>query len=369
MDDKAFFAGKRPWSRLKDRILAAYLPAYLTKVAKRNRRIVLVDAFAGAGKFDDGTAGSPLIICNAAEKYAKGKYHAVFMNTDEASHAHLTHLLQTWIQAGTAVALHGSATAQLADVGAQLGSDTAFIYLDPFGIKGCEFSTIAPLLKRDSRHSTEILISLDASIIHRLAARRAVNEGRGGEPRIKTFHNTLTDVLGGDDWRASMLDPHATADEQIMGVMRAYQRRIEALGMTYTGSCPIRQGAGGKILRTVTFCSRHPHALELMNENMHRAYAEAMADSESQPAMPGFAEWESESRRQRLRAVILATVRRRPGRSRRDVWQDVAQQHFMEYTHSDHIAVVSGLVRDGVVHAEDVRGTGRLNDDSRLSLL
>lgn len=56
-----FFKGKRTWSIIKDQIIKDYLAPYLSKVSKLNKRIVIVDAFAGPGRFDDGSIGSHTI--------------------------------------------------------------------------------------------------------------------------------------------------------------------------------------------------------------------------------------------------------------------------------------------------------------------
>jgi three-Cys-motif partner protein len=72
-DTDDFFKGKRPWSKIKDRILNSYMSPYMAKVNQRGQPILVLDAFAGPGRFDDGQPGSPLIICQAAEKYAKGR--------------------------------------------------------------------------------------------------------------------------------------------------------------------------------------------------------------------------------------------------------------------------------------------------------
>ncbi|MFC1634935.1 hypothetical protein ACFL5Z_08835, partial [Planctomycetota bacterium] len=71
--DKSFFNEKRHWSKRKDRILECYLPPYLSKIATQRHPILIVDAFAGPGKFGDGEPGSPLIICRSIqESLSKG---------------------------------------------------------------------------------------------------------------------------------------------------------------------------------------------------------------------------------------------------------------------------------------------------------
>ncbi len=79
--EELFFSQKKSWSTMKDRILGTYMRPYLNKVAQLPADIVLVDAFAGPGKFADGTKGSPLIIVEAAEHWVPGKYRAIFEGT------------------------------------------------------------------------------------------------------------------------------------------------------------------------------------------------------------------------------------------------------------------------------------------------
>src|SRR5437016_1890891 len=73
------FEGKRPWSKIKDTVLADYMVPYLAKVNKLSRPILLIDGYAGPGIFEDGTRGSPIIMCEKAEDRVKGNYHAIFI--------------------------------------------------------------------------------------------------------------------------------------------------------------------------------------------------------------------------------------------------------------------------------------------------
>ena len=80
-----FFQSKKPWSRYKDMILAYYLTPYLFKVSSLGKPVVVVDCFAGPGRFEDGTDGSPLIISKAVRQIAeKGKaVSALFIEEKE----------------------------------------------------------------------------------------------------------------------------------------------------------------------------------------------------------------------------------------------------------------------------------------------
>ncbi|TYZ27327.1 hypothetical protein FZ041_11590, partial [Selenomonas caprae] len=56
-----FFIEKKPWSIVKDELLGCYLTPYVSKILHTHRPLVYVDCFAGKGKFEDGTPGSPII--------------------------------------------------------------------------------------------------------------------------------------------------------------------------------------------------------------------------------------------------------------------------------------------------------------------
>lgn len=60
-DNSTFFKSKNSWSIIKDNLLSGYLPQYFQKVLMTHRPIYYVDCFAGKGRFDDGSPGSPRI--------------------------------------------------------------------------------------------------------------------------------------------------------------------------------------------------------------------------------------------------------------------------------------------------------------------
>lgn len=103
--DEDFFEGKRPWSIIKDQVLESYMSPYIAKVNRLGSPILLIDGYAGPGVFGDGKPGSPLIMCHAAEKYAKGNYRAIFINKDEHYHQKLEKVLQHAGWSGSAQAI------------------------------------------------------------------------------------------------------------------------------------------------------------------------------------------------------------------------------------------------------------------------
>lgn len=369
--EASFFRGKRPWSKIKDRVLGQYMPPYLAKVAKLDRQIILVDAFAGPGKFEDGSAGSPLIICQAAEQRVRDKYLAIFVNRDKEHHDQLSYVLSSFIEQQKVIPIHGTADTLLTKVRDVLGDHTVFLYLDPFGLKGCEFSGIEPFLRRDRAYSTEIVVNLSIPTMHRLATRKAVAAGRADTPKIRAFHNRLTRVLGGDYWKDILWDDSKEPEAKAEEVMSIYREKILDIQepRAFSGSCPVREREGSGIKYYITFYSRHRDAMLLMNNAMCIAYQQRMHEAATDGTLFEKMSWKNTRDTRGLESIILKAVRETPRKSRLDLWVDIVQKYFMRFTDSEYKAAVMRLVKDEKLDFEDVRRTGRLNNDSRLYLV
>ena len=367
--EKTFFLGKRPWSKIKDQVLGSYMTPYLAKVSKLGRPILVVDAFAGPGKFEDGTDGSPLIICQSAEKQIPNQYQAMFVNRDKDHHQKLSETLEPFVRANKAVAIFGTAESLLERLSGQLTNQTVFLYLDPFNLRGWDFSTIEPFLSRDKRFSTEIVINLSIPAIHRLAARKTLRDGRRASGIVVSFHNKLTKVLGGDYWKDILWSETGSADDRAENLMALYRRRLQQAGLPYVGSCPVREREDSTLKYYITLCSRHPDALLLMNDIMCRAYNKQTYDAMYAGTLFEKTDWKESRQSRNITAVVKELAAELPGRSRSDIWLQIVQRHFMLFLESEYREAVKALCDQKSIRFEDVKKTGRLNDSSRLHLM
>lgn len=361
---RRFFAEKRPWSTLKDQILGNYIVPYLTKVNKIPRPILLVDAFAGPGRYADGTDGSPNILVKAAQQCVPGRYRALFVNADRQQHESLVSLMEPQLKAGTVVCIRASAKAVLGQLPAGLSTDTVLVYLDPFGLKDFDLQTLEPFLRRQA--STELLMTVQAPVLHRLASRRARMRHRVN-PRVATFHQRLTATFGGNYWRASLLANGSAAarEEKLMTAFADHLRFI--VPSSYCGWCPVRDSEAGRAKYYFVFWSTHRDAMTLMNDIMLNAYRQHLYERQTDKTLfQGIEPRNLSSPSASLREVIEAQVRATPGVSRLDVWVEILKTHFREYTQSEYRGAVKDLVNRGRVRYADSKGTGRLNNDSRL---
>ena len=359
-----FFKGKRPWSRIKDKVITDYLVPYLYKVAKLRHKIVIVDAFAGPGLFEDGSKGSPLIICETAERHVPGQYLGIFVNKIRSSHQKLETGLKNYIAKGNARVILGTAQELLKELSTIAGNATILIYLDPWGLKGCEFELLQPYLGRDKRFSTEVIINLSMPTLHRLSTVKTVKEKRTTNA-TKKLNQRLTKILGGDYWQEIMWsDLPASSKEQL--VVQNYVHLLKE-SLPYGGFCPVRETRGKRVKYYMIFCSRHEDALRLMNDIMCKAYFKTMHDIEWEGTLfEGALDWRKAEERGDIKEEICRRIRTKPGIRRKDLWLDITKEHFMRWVGSEFRDAIRCMVGKKI---DFVSPTFRLNDNSKLYLL
>ena len=356
-----FFDGKRPWSVIKDQVLGSYMSPYLAKVKQLRKPILLIDGFAGPGVFEDGSVGSPLIMCQAADKFTKGNYQAFFFNKKPLFHTKLTGVLGRggWLEAATPVL--GDTTKLLPKLPIILKDQTVFLYLDPLGPTGCPFKLLEPFLTRDTDCSTEIVIMMHMPIAHRLAARKAVEAGREKDPLISKYHQTMDATFGGDYWKEIMLSPGRDAETRELELIQAYRRKLAGY-LPYTGCCPVRESERDRIKYFIVFTSRHPDAMLLMNDAMMRAYHSHMHDNAYRGTIFEGTSWDEALSTRGLREAIVRAVQLEPGLTREQLWLRIVHGEFMRFRSSDFREEVERLVFSGALACPTPRRTRRLND-------
>jgi three-Cys-motif partner protein len=357
-----FFEEKKEWSRTKDRVVGAYLVPYLHKVKRLGSKIVLIDPFAGPGKFlADGAPGSPLIITSIAEKIVPGQYLAVFGNRRLRSHQKLTTLLRPLIEKGAVETHYLQADELLIQMGSRLARHTVFLYIDPYGLPP-SFYTLKPFLER--KQSTEILLNLPPIAIQRVAAMGDVTA------QVEALHGHLTASLGNQYWRAVYENDEFDANEKVERVMREYRERIKK-HLPYSGSCPIRQREGSAIKYHMTFFSGHPDSPRLYNELMRTAYREGLYLSMTKGTLFEGVEptVDNQSREvDQLKDLVVELLGKTGRVSRESLWSVLVDQHFMRFGVSNFTKAVRQLSEELRIGFEDTRGTGQLNDDAVLYL-
>lgn len=222
-NQRDYFTDKHPWSQTKDALLGCYLTPFFQKVYRSSRDgIVYVDAFAGAGKFEDGEPGSPLIALSKVQAIARTQKikRPIQFIFAEARQELRTALLDNFHEArgnsryiknpivcnDYAGAMQTALTATCA--GAKRPS-TVFYYVDPFGIKDLRMSY---LLQSPNPQHTEVLVNFNSGGFLRAACAvqkvkldlpqgvEVFDAGFGANVQDEERCLRLTQCVGSDGW-------------------------------------------------------------------------------------------------------------------------------------------------------------------------
>jgi len=157
-----FFAKKKPWSRTKDELLSSYLPQYFAKILYTRKEVVYIDCFAGKGRFDDGSDGSPILslkLRDAALQRCVIPFHkgikSVFIELE-----HGNELRSNLKGFSNVYVIDGKYEDNIFKCLIGTENKNVFLYMDPYGIKALNFSLLAQIA-RIKNNSIEMLINLN----------------------------------------------------------------------------------------------------------------------------------------------------------------------------------------------------------------
>jgi hypothetical protein len=248
---------------------------------------------------------------------------------------------------------------------------TLFLYLDPFGLKGCGFDQLEPYLARNPVFSTEIVLTMCMPVVHRLASYHAVEKGLI-DKRVEKYHNTLTTVFGGDYWRKILFQQNASREGKEIQLIEAYLNKLRGY-LPYAGYCPVRQRSDKQIKYFMVFVSRHPHAMLIMNDSMYKAYYSSMHNADYRGTLLEGINWREmplpeESSPNKLKMLIIELVSHHNRESRDSIWLRLVQSNFMRFDHTCYLAAVKQLWDEKKIKYDKDPLTNRQNGKSILSI-
>jgi len=217
----------------KHRVLRAYLDGWIPVMAQQtinaqayrlgSPRLLLVDGFAGPGRYATGEPGSPLVMLDALISHAARsriepvQFLYLFIEHDlrrvDRLRQEVTKLgplpsnVAVRIEHGEFEATFGSLLDQTTDHGKTLIPTFAFI--DPFGYSTASMSLAGRLL---AFRRCEALIFLPLSFVHRFV-------GRSGQ------ETALTSLFGCEDWREAV---DVQGDKRREFLLRLFERQLSA---------------------------------------------------------------------------------------------------------------------------------------------
>ena len=347
-------------------ILAYYLTPYLSKVCSLGKQVVAVDCFAGPGRFEDGTDGSPLIISKAIRQMAeKGKaVSAIFIEEKRRYFNRLQVSLKDYNDICRTV--HGSfedSAKEIADIGR---SKTVFVYIDPYGIKPLCFNILVEIYSNiSSGSSVEVLLNFNASSLVRngLAALKCSQQDDMEEELDRTMTPADIDAIaGGDYWREIVTSGISFSEKEELCVseytrlMKRYFDEVCSYGIKekYAHAIPKYR---------LLFGSRHEDAFLLMNDAVCRARDEFLGKQCVEGRLFDMRANDEIHAPERLQKVIMDRLT--TSMTRKKLIVSAMHSVFAEYNEGEYKRMIRSLLKDGIICSRS--GKIRINDDELLS--
>lgn len=331
-DPVAFFREKRPWSRQKDRVLEVYVPAYLQKVSRKpGHPILIVDGFAGPGRFQCGAPGSPVILAQAID--AAGARFQPNTPTPEllavephpALHARLAAELAPYAFAEAASSEFAAAVPSIRE---RAQGKTAFLYLDPFAIAGLDWNGLVSIMELVNEGlSVELLLNFNAVAFVRVAraalalpsppTEDAEDEDFGAWRGQAASADRLDAAVGGSWWKEIVARGGETIN-QAAAIVLALNEKLRGICKEVCFYEVYDRLQHNALKYALVFATRSPVALVLMNDAMCKAHHEFLESAASRD-MPLFAPAASTAFRrdpENLEAMILGEARCRVPREK-----------------------------------------------------
>jgi three-Cys-motif partner protein len=237
-----FHKSPKAWSQVKHSILGNYLSLFLGKLGISGKPVYYVDGFAGPGRLEDGSKGSPLIAADLAVSPRQPSRQGILqcINVEEIpkTFANLEKATVDYVKMKRVTNFCGSFQEKLPEILAKIGDNTAFFFIDPFGTEGVEVDTLRKIAAR--RGKTEILVRSDDTRVKRLLSWALKNEDSFEEGQRKTaqaFKNRVDQLT--DDQIMGLVD---TPESKIL--IEGYVRKVKSVArLRFSLSYPIRNPA------------------------------------------------------------------------------------------------------------------------------
>lgn len=264
-----FFREKRAAAVFKHGILRRYAVVFASKAgsATPGGRVVFLDGYAGPGKYDDGSSGSPLLFASSARSVERYRQvHGFFV---ERNGDYFANLRQALAEFGDPrlTPLHGELDEHLAHVLAEAAGAALFAFLDPFGPALAHERLVSELLGK-RRWPTEVLLHFSLSTVARTGGlvRAANRQGRDATHSEALVIARVDRFLGGTWWRQTFAeirdqDDLTTATAVAQHVAARFCRTVERTTGFRSVSMPIKLRPDHSPIYLLVLFTRHPEGM------------------------------------------------------------------------------------------------------------
>lgn len=272
-----FFRAPEAPAVLKHGILKRYPVVFASAAGGKAAGVVLLDGYAGRGRYEDGSPGSPMLLLRAAS--ATGSFRAVrcvFVERDKANFTVLSEVVEAHGADLSCCALRGDLSSHLSSILTSAADAALFAFLDPFGTALDYHELTNQILGRPKRPPTEVLLHFSVNAVRRIGGLLRARRDALSDAERKTTER-VDRFLGGTWWHPIALettDEPGVATKIAERVVEEYCRRVG----TDTGSgwfaFPVRDRPGLAAEYFLVLFTRHPYAIWRFNDALSQANIE-----------------------------------------------------------------------------------------------
>lgn len=218
-----FFAVKNPQAVLKHGVLTRYAIYFGVRAGKAsNGHVAFIDGYAGAGRYADGSPGSPLLLASQARRAEtfRRDVRLAFVETDKKCRTLLKESLAHYEVVADVIDSRPFEVAapELLD---RYSGHAILAFVDPFGLALSSSSLIAMLRRSGPRQPIDVLYHFSLSTVARMG-------GAGVSPNAEyrdDIARQLDSALGDVDWRTPFKLTGGSTHSAIR-VARAFAARV-----------------------------------------------------------------------------------------------------------------------------------------------
>lgn len=255
------------------------MPQFSRILGRDRGRVYLIDAFAGRGFYGKGAEredGSPVLAAKIASQLGQGGSYDLHCINVEADPDEFRDLADsTGPYAKFVQNLQGSFALHVDRILKDIGLRPSLFFLDPFGVGGLEWETLAKIGRRPAHLKTELLVNFNAPKFDRHAGWL---DSFDQKPR-QAFIRLLSRICGGDEWQRIWQQP-LTKNARYDQIAQFYLGRVCEAYSFGGAAYPIRTVESGELKYYLLYFTRHPLGLRIMSSILYgveRRYLEQRA--------------------------------------------------------------------------------------------
>lgn len=269
MSSGEFFSAVRPWSHYKHAILQKYLRLWANKLGSANAVLYFVDTHAGAGRYESGAPGSPVLAAeiNTDKGFSRqgAELRVIACERKPENVLSLADALAPWMNRHPPLAwvLPGPFGEHLSLLVEHTRAYPTLYFLDSFGMADLSLDALTPILEARERKK-EILLRLDHTMFARWTGWLVDRDRSASSQRAaERFAQLLTECdIDPDLARERRTErPHGIGEDLMYAYLNAFRHRFR-----FVTVAPIRATFTGAPRYFLLHATDSPHGCAHMND-------------------------------------------------------------------------------------------------------